>query len=262
MDLGFRGEVTDFYHRYRRGYPEAVFDELAAGFALTGDDVVVDLGCATGQLALPMAARVRAVVGVDPEADMVARGRRAAAERGLGNVSWVVGADVDVPALGALLGPGSLGAVTIGQALHWMDAPRLFGALRPLFRPGGGVAVISNGRPVWMQDRGWSRALRGVLEEWRGKPLTGTFGADDETRAAYRAQLAAAGLTVHERFVEHTPTMDLDQVVGNVLSALPVGELPTPDRRAELTARIDEALAPHAPFTEDVRVSLLLGRVA
>jgi SAM-dependent methyltransferase len=262
VDLGFRGEVTDYYHRYRRGYPEAVFDELAAEFSLTGDDVVVDLGCATGQLTLPMAHRVRAVVGMDPEADMVARGREAAAERGLGNVSWVVGADHDVPALGALLGAGALGAVTIGQALHWMDAGRLFPALRPLLRPGGGVAVISNGRPVWMQDRGWSRALRDVLEQWRGKPLTGTFGADDETRAAYRAQLVEAGFTVHERFVEHQPTMDLDQVVGNVLSALPVAELPDPEGRAELATRIGDALAPHAPFTEDVRVSLLAGRVA
>lgn len=26
MDLGFRGEVADFYHRYRRGYPQAVID--------------------------------------------------------------------------------------------------------------------------------------------------------------------------------------------------------------------------------------------
>lgn len=261
MDLGFRGEVTDYYHRYRRGYPEVVFDELVAGFSLTGDDVVVDLGCATGQLTLPMAARVRAVVGMDPEADMVARGHEAATGRGLGNVSWVVGADSDVPALGALLGAGALGAVTIGQALHWMDAPRLFPALRPLFRPGGGVAVISNGRPVWMQDRAWSRALRDVLEQWRGRRLTGTFGADDETRAAYRAQLVEAGFGVHERFVEHSPTMDLDQVVGNVFSALSVGDLPTPERRAELATRIGDALAPHAPFTEDVRVSLLLGRV-
>lgn len=261
MDLGFRGEVTDYYHRYRRGYPEAVFDELARGFGLTGDDVVVDLGCATGQLTLPMAARVRAVVGMDPEPDMVGRGRAAAAEQGVGNVTWVVGADSDVPALGALLGAGALGAVTIGQALHWMDAPRLFAALRPLFRPGGGLAVISNGRPVWMQDSGWSRALRDVLGQWRGTKLTNTFGADDETRAGYRAQLVDAGYAVHERFVEHTNTMDRDQVVGNVFSALSAGDLPTPELREELATRIGDAIDPHAPFTEHVRVSLLIGQV-
>jgi tRNA/tmRNA/rRNA uracil-C5-methylase (TrmA/RlmC/RlmD family) len=81
MDPGFRGEVADVYHEYRRGYPSAVIAAVADAFKLTGDDVVVDLGCGTGQLALPIARRARAVVGVDPEHDMLARARRAAASR-------------------------------------------------------------------------------------------------------------------------------------------------------------------------------------
>jgi trans-aconitate methyltransferase len=60
MDLGFRGEVVDFYHRCRRGYPRAVIDSLADTFGLCGDDVAVDVGCGTGQLTMPLAARVRA----------------------------------------------------------------------------------------------------------------------------------------------------------------------------------------------------------
>ena len=66
MDLGFRGEIADFYHRYRRGYPSAVIDDVVNAFRLTRIDVVVDLGCGTGQLALPIAGRVRAVADVDP----------------------------------------------------------------------------------------------------------------------------------------------------------------------------------------------------
>jgi len=76
VDPDFGGEVADFYHQYRRGYPPAVIDTLAGAFGLTGDDLVIDLGCGTGQLTLPIAARVRAVVGVDPELDMLAHGRR------------------------------------------------------------------------------------------------------------------------------------------------------------------------------------------
>ena len=76
VDLGFRGEVADLYHRYRHGYPAAVIDALAGAFGLTGQDVVVDLGCGNGQLTLPMARRVRAVVRVDPEPDMLRRARR------------------------------------------------------------------------------------------------------------------------------------------------------------------------------------------
>jgi trans-aconitate methyltransferase len=53
MDLGFRGEVADLYHAYRHGYPATVVDVPAEPFTLTARDLVVDLGCGTGQLSLP-----------------------------------------------------------------------------------------------------------------------------------------------------------------------------------------------------------------
>jgi SAM-dependent methyltransferase len=134
MDLGFHGEVADFYQRYQRGYPAAVIDALAGAFGLTGDDLVVDLGCGTGQLTLPLAGRVRAMAGVDPEPDMLLRARQAAADAGVANVTWMVGADTDLPALGALLGERSVAAVTIGQALHWMNPGQVFRAAAGLAR--------------------------------------------------------------------------------------------------------------------------------
>jgi tRNA/tmRNA/rRNA uracil-C5-methylase (TrmA/RlmC/RlmD family) len=88
-------------HRYRRGYPSAVIDTLIGAFALTGDDVVIDLDCGTGQLTLPIARRVRAVAGLDPEPEMLACARRTAAEQGARNANWVLGADTDISALAA-----------------------------------------------------------------------------------------------------------------------------------------------------------------
>jgi SAM-dependent methyltransferase len=115
MGRGFGGEVAEFYGRYRRGYPPAVIDALVDAFGLGTDDVVLDLGCGTGQLTLPVAERVRAAVGMDPEPDMLTHARRACQEQGLANVCWLLGADTDLPALGALVGERRLGAVTIGQ---------------------------------------------------------------------------------------------------------------------------------------------------
>ncbi|MFD0204643.1 MULTISPECIES: class I SAM-dependent methyltransferase [Saccharothrix] len=258
MALGFRGDVADYYHRYRRGYPPEVFDALVEVFALTPDDVAVDLGCGTGQVTVPLADRVRAVVGVDPEPDMLARGRRAAAERGAVNVSWVVGTDADVPALRAALGDGAVGVVTIGQALHWMRHDDLFREVSSLVRPGGGVAVLTNGTPLWLQDSDWSRALRESLEQWLGTPAGGTCGTDEESQERYRRSLAGAGFQVAVHGVDYTDTLDVESVVGGVLSALPVDRLPS-DRLA-FTERIGRALEPHGPFTEHVHVTVLTGQ--
>lgn len=259
MNLGFSGEVADFYTKYRRGYPAAVIDSLVDSLRLTRDDVVVDLGCGTGQLTLPVAQRVRAVVGVDPEADMVAAARRNALGQGVANATWVVGADADVPALGALLGDRSVGAVTIGQALHWMDHEALFARLGLVLRPGGGIAVVTNGTPLWLQDNGWSRAVRGCLEEWFGTTLTGTCGTDEASQERYQASLVAAGFEVSTTVVDYTDELDLDRIVGGVYSALSIDSFPEPDRRPEFAERIERAVMPHAPFTEHVRVSLLIG---
>ncbi len=260
MGVGFRGEVAGFYLRYRRGYSPAVLDEVVAAFGLGTDDVAVDLGCGTGQLTLPLAERVRAVVGVDPEPDMLALARSAAAERGVTNASWLVGADTDVPALGALLGECTVGAVTIGQALHWMDHDRLFRALLPLVRNGGGVAVVTNGAPLWLQDTAWSRALRDCLQDWFGSRPTQPCGTDDASQRRYRDSLVAAGYDVAATTVEHTDELDLDDIVGGVYSAVSVDQLPPPDQRPVFAERVRAALEPHAPYTEHVTVSILAGR--
>jgi trans-aconitate methyltransferase len=259
MDLGFRGEIADLYHSYRRGYPPAVIDAVVDAFGLTSNDVVVDLGCGTGQLTLPIAGRVRAVVGVDPEPDMLNRARRAAAEQGIANVSWMIGADTDIPALCALLGARPAGAVTIGQALHWMDHDELFPAALPLLRPGGGVAVIANGTPLWQQDSAWSRTLRRFMEQWTGTPASAPCGTDAASRQRYRDSLIAAGYDVREASVEYAGDLDLDQLVGGIYSALGAGRLPAPDQRPAFAEQVRRAVAPHQPLTEHVRVAMLLG---
>jgi trans-aconitate methyltransferase len=259
-DLGFGGEVAGFYHQYRRGYPPAVIDTLTGAFGLTGSDLVIDLGCGTGQLTLPIARRVQAVAGVDPEPDMLARARQAAAEQAVTNASWLLAADTDIPALAALLGDRRAGAVTIGRALHWMAYRELIPALVPLLRLGGGIAVITNGTPMWLQDSPWSRALRSFLEQWLGSRPAGTCGTDDASQQRYRDTMTEAGLDVTEIQYDYIDELDLDHFVGGVYSALPAQRLPRPDQRTAFADQIRRAVAPHAPFTEPVPVRMLLGR--
>jgi SAM-dependent methyltransferase len=260
-DLGFRGDVVDFYHRYRHGYPEAVLDALTRAYGITGQDTVIDLGCGTGQLSLPLAARARAVVGVDPSPDMLQRARQAAREQNAGNLSWVIGADSDIPAFRCLFGDHTVAAVTIGQALHWMNHEDLFRACVPLVRLGGGVAVVTNGTPLWLQDSGWSRALCDFLEHWLGTKLTFACGTDADSQQRYHRDLNAAGYDVLATSVDYVAELNLDQLVGGICSALPVNRLPAANQREEFADQVRLAVSPHQQFSEHVHVVILAGRI-
>jgi SAM-dependent methyltransferase len=258
MKRDFAGEAAAYYHQYRHGYPSAVIDALAGAFKLTGQDVVVDLGCGTGQLTLPMARQVRAAIGMDVEPDMLEHARQAARDTDVRNVMWLLGADTDIPVLRRLLGDASVGAVTIAQALHWMNHEDLFKAVVPLLRPGGGIAVVTNGTPLWLQETDWSRALRDVLERWLGTTLAYACGTDELSQRRYSEDLASAGFDVFTTAVEYVATLDLDQLVGGVYSAMG-SRIPAASQRPAFAEEICAAVAPQERLSECVRVAIIAG---
>lgn len=259
MDLGFGGEVADLYQRYRRGYPDELINRCVRAFSLSDDDVVIDLGCGTGQLATPLAAHVRAVIGVDPEPDMLARARAASHRAGVTNVGWMVGRDSDLPLLATLLGDRTVAAITVGQALHWMEHDTVFADAARLLRPGGGVMIAANGIPLWLQDSDWSRALRDWLAEWSGARPANTCGTDHATQQQYRQSLINNRFEVGRIELEYSEELDFDQLLGGVLSALPVDRLPMADERRRFAAELRSVLEPHRPYIEQVPVRALIG---
>jgi ubiquinone/menaquinone biosynthesis C-methylase UbiE len=262
MGPGFGGEVVSYYAKYRRGYPPAAVDTIAEALELTTDDLVVDLGCGTGQLTIPLAARVGAVVGMDPEPDMLMLARRTAQQHQVTNTAWVLGADSDLPALGTVLADRTVGAVTIALAIHWMDRATLFRAAQTLLRPGGAIAVVTNGTPLWLQDAEWSRTLQECIHRWLGKRPTDACQTEDAGRQLNRQALETSGYQVAETYVEYEAELTIDEIVGGVFSALSVDRLPPPKSRAEFAAMVGDALQHSNPLVEHVRVSLQFGRRA
>jgi SAM-dependent methyltransferase len=260
MSGGFGGEVAEVYDRYRHRYPAEILAAVVDAFALGSGDVAVDLGCGTGQVALPLAATVRAVVGVDPEPDMLNVARRAAGRLGVSNASWVIGDDRDLPRLGRALGDRSIAAVTIGQALHWIDHRTLFDRARGLLRSGGGIAILTNGTPLWLQDSGWSRSVRAFLEQWLDCELVDRCGTDDLAQQQYRDDLAAFGYEVDCVGCDWVAELSFDQLLGGVLSALGVGRLPAGEQRVAFAAGLREAVGSAQSFIEPVHVALITGR--
>jgi len=128
------------YARYRSGYPEREVAELAALVGLDRTRTAVDVGCGSGQLAIPLAAHAGRVVAIDPIPGMLALGRAAADAAGVRNVTWVLG---DSGGLATLVPPGAHVA-TFAASFHWTDRPSVVLDLDRLLGPGGSVVTINN----------------------------------------------------------------------------------------------------------------------
>ncbi|GAA3657687.1 class I SAM-dependent methyltransferase [Lentzea roselyniae] len=233
--LGFSGEVAGYYAKFRPGYPPPVIDALVAELGLTGGDVVLDLGCGTGQLAVPLSARVRRVLAVDPEPDMLAHAPK------LPNVEWRVGSDADVPEL------GRFDAVVVGQALHWMDHERLFRQARTRK-----FAIIANGTPLWRQHP----AIRRVLEEWFGKPMTAGCGTDADARRRYADALRETGHEPREWTVSYSHEHTIEELAGSLFSAMSPNTLPEPHERPQFQERLREAIG-NDSYVEPITVVVI-----
>ena len=83
------GSAVAYYAQYRPGYPQDLVDALAARAGLDGTQRVLDIGCGTGQITIPLARHAQAVMAIDPIPGMLAGGRQAARAAGAGNITWL-----------------------------------------------------------------------------------------------------------------------------------------------------------------------------
>ena len=174
--------IAESYDRYRPSYPDALIDWLLATAGLAPGDRIADVGCGTGKSARLLAARGYSVIGIDPNAAMLAVARRR------GGAEYRQG---EATATG--LAAASVALLTVGQALHWFDLPAALGEFRRVLVPDGWGAAFWNLREATPAMTAYDRLLREYSTEYgqitRGEDtlaaLAATPGLRDFTEAAF-----------------------------------------------------------------------------
>lgn len=233
----FAGTADD-YAAYRPPYPEALLGRLRRAAGTPGDGVVVDLACGPGRVAIPLAPHVRQVLALDVEPEMVAVGRRRAAERGITNIDWQVGRAEDLS-----LAPASVALVTIGEAFHRLDQPRVLALADAWLAPGGCLATLG-GEPVWGGAEPWKRVLVDVSNRWTKITL-----ADPATvvRSGPDKLLRAAGWDVQDEEVAVEMVWTTESLVGFMRSTSFASRAALGERAAPFEAELRRALLEVAP---------------
>lgn len=119
----FSGHAVD-YARFRPGYPEALFDWIAA--QTPNHDLAWDCGCGNGQATEPLARRFARVIGTDLSEQQVAQANPNP------RIEYRV-----APAERSGLSEASVDVVTVAQALHWFDFEAFYAEVRRVVKPGG-----------------------------------------------------------------------------------------------------------------------------
>lgn len=156
------GAAPQAYDRGRPSYPDEALDWLLPD----GARKVLDLGAGTGKLTRALVARGLDVVAVDPSAGM-----RAELGRALPDLTVLAGSGERIP-----LDAGTVDAVLVAQAWHWVDPMRAVPEVARVLKPGGRLGLLWNRR---VERDGWSLRLgrllhrHGVMEDHSDDPPVG-----------------------------------------------------------------------------------------
>jgi SAM-dependent methyltransferase len=129
---------TAHYRYGRPAYSPGLEAALTLEAGLDGSGRLLDVGCGPGVLAVRLAQLFDEVIGLDPDADMLAEGRRAAEEIAVTSIRWVRGLAEDLPAIA----PGPYRLVTFGQSFYWTDEQPVAETVYDMLEPGGALALI------------------------------------------------------------------------------------------------------------------------
>ncbi len=98
-----------YYAEYRGRVGDTFLTMLATRLGWSSQDRILDLGAGPGQLSVPLAALVGEVVALEPEADMVTKGKRRVRNLDIKNIRFVLGGSDDLTNLRRSLGIVSCG---------------------------------------------------------------------------------------------------------------------------------------------------------
>jgi len=231
----FKG-TAPYYARFRPRYPPELLDRLAERAGLDASSRVLDLGCGTGQIAVPLAAHSGEVVAVDPEPEMLAE------IPDLPNLRKVEARAEDVDESW-----GRFTLATIGRAFHWMDGPVV---LERLARITPQLALVGD----TLEESEAETSLLAVARE-----MFGDRPAMKQPTVRYVPALERSPFSdVEVMTVVTERTWTIDQLIGFAYSTSFASLARVGDRREEFERNVRARLKPF--YRERVTVDAVLGR--
>lgn len=152
-------EVAELYDRARPSYPPLLIDEIVDLTSLKRGSRVLEIGCGSGQLTVPLAEHEVTLIAVELGSNLaeITRRKLSRFER-----AQVVVADFDRWAI-----PGaSFDVVVSATAFHWLDPATRLRRCADALRPGGRLAIIGTEWGVGGVNDAFFKASQSCYARW------------------------------------------------------------------------------------------------
>jgi ubiquinone/menaquinone biosynthesis C-methylase UbiE len=130
---------------------------------MTNSQRILDIGCGSGLLSIPLSKYAGEMVAVDKDQEMIEVARSETAKAGINNITyrWMAGEKIS-----ASLGKFDL--AVFGNSFHWMDRKLVGKKLRSVLNKTGSVAILT-AFYIWHGDEPWKKIVRETITEYTGE---------------------------------------------------------------------------------------------
>ncbi|MET0304814.1 MAG: class I SAM-dependent methyltransferase [Solirubrobacterales bacterium] len=248
---------AQIYADHRPRYPQKLIDDLRSHTVGDRGELLIDWGCGTGEVTLPLSRYFERVIAIDVNSEFVALGQDKARRENIENVVWHVDQAENIQ-----IADESCDLITSASAFHWMDRELLSERAFRGLRQDGALALVGGaGTNIWNGAVEWHKVAVECLSKYLGEQRPPEVNRDGAAKKRHDSFLATAGFEI-EKFRYPTEfSWPVDKVAGYMYTI--AGGLPWShgDRRADFEREFSEALArlnPSGVVHETINFFLLI----
>jgi len=250
-----------YYAKYRLGYPREFFDFVVRYYGLDGKGRLLDLGCGTGQITIPLGRYFQEAIGLDPEREMLAEAQKEAQKAGVTNIKWVL---KKAEEMSEALGYFRL--TTMGGSFHWMEQEKVLEKIYDLTEQGGGLVIVSDSSSPWRSEgeEKWKDLQKQIVQRYLGEVRRTGNSYYVEPKERFEALLDRSPFRKFEVFThDYIREWTIESVIGFLFSTSFASRRLFGARVREFEQELKDELLnlePSGRFAEKVRVEALLAR--